>query len=128
MIKPDGVQRRLVGNIIGRFEQRGFTLRKLMLLQPSKQLLESHYQHLRDKSFFPQLLSFMSSGPVVAMVWEGAHIVDIARTMLGCTNAAQAAPGTIRGDFATETSFNVCHGSDSITSAQREIKLWFGDH
>jgi nucleoside-diphosphate kinase len=125
MIKPDGVQRTLVGNIISRFEQKGFKLTGLKLITPSKALLEEHYQDLKTKGFFPKLMGYMSSGPVVAMVWEGDNVVATGRQMLGATNPAQSAPGTIRGDFAIQVGRNVCHGSDSVESAEREIALWF---
>jgi nucleoside-diphosphate kinase len=125
MVKPDGVQRRVVGEILHRFEQKGFILRGLKLVQPTQQTLEEHYRDLKAKAFFPKLVAYMSSGPVVAMVWEGRNVVKVGRQMLGATNPADSAPGTIRGDFALDVGRNICHGSDSVESAEREISLWF---
>ncbi|XP_029912996.1 nucleoside diphosphate kinase 3 isoform X2 [Myripristis murdjan] len=124
-VKPDGVQRRLVGEIIRRFEKKGFKLVALKLVQASEDLLREHYWDLRGKPFFNGLISHMSSGPVVAMVWQGLHVVKIARSMLGETNPLDSMPGTIRGDFCVEVGRNVIHGSDSVESAQKEISLWF---
>ncbi|XP_018528310.1 nucleoside diphosphate kinase 3 isoform X2 [Lates calcarifer] len=124
-VKPDGVQRRLVGEIVRRFEKRGFKLVGLKLMQASEDLLREHYCELRSKPFFSRLMTYMSSGPVVAMVWQGLDVVKTARKMLGETNPAESLPGTIRGDFCVETGRNVIHGSDSVESAQKEISLWF---
>lgn len=124
-VKPDGVQRRLVGQIIHRFERRGFKLVGLKLLQVSKDLLSQHYCQLTKKPFYPDLVEYMTSGPVVAMVWEGPDIVQTCRLMVGHTNPAEATAGTIRGDFSLHVSRNVVHASDSPEGAQREIKLWF---
>ncbi|XP_041673094.1 nucleoside diphosphate kinase, mitochondrial [Cheilinus undulatus] len=124
-VKPDGVQRRLVGQIIQRFEQRGFKLVGLKMVQASEDLLSQHYCELRTKPFYPRLLSYMNSGPVVAMVWEGHKVVETSRTMVGHTNPAEARAGTIRGDFSFHVSRNVVHASDSVEGAQREIQLWF---
>ncbi|OJJ83153.1 uncharacterized protein ASPGLDRAFT_26750 [Aspergillus glaucus CBS 516.65] len=124
-IKPDGVQRGLVGPIVSRFENRGFKLAALKLATPSKEHLEKHYADLAGKPFFPGLITYMLSGPVVAMVWEGRDVVKTGRTILGATNPLASAPGTIRGDFAIDVGRNVCHGSDSVESAQKEISLWF---
>ncbi|CAJ1076889.1 nucleoside diphosphate kinase 3 isoform X1 [Xyrichtys novacula] len=124
-IKPDGVQRKLVGEIIRRFEKKGFKLVGLKLVKASEDLLKQHYWDLRSRPFFSGLVTYMSSGPVVAMVWEGLEVVKTARRMLGETNPADSLPGTIRGDFCVEVGRNVIHGSDSVESAQREISLWF---
>ncbi|KKK11978.1 hypothetical protein P175DRAFT_0516640 [Aspergillus ochraceoroseus IBT 24754] len=124
-IKPDGVQRGLVGPIISRFESRGFKLAAMKLCSPSKAHLEQHYADLSSKPFFPGLVSYMLSGPIVAMVWEGRNVVKTGRTILGATNPIDSAPGTIRGDFAIDVGRNVCHGSDSVENAQKEIALWF---
>ncbi|XP_060921918.1 nucleoside diphosphate kinase 3 isoform X1 [Labrus mixtus] len=124
-VKPDGVQRRLVGEIVRRFERKGFKLVGLKLVQASEDLLKEHYWSLRSKPFFTGLINYMKSGPVVAMVWEGLDVVKTARKMLGETNPADSLPGTIRGDFCVEVGRNVIHGSDSVESAQREISLWF---
>ncbi|XP_056263694.1 nucleoside diphosphate kinase, mitochondrial isoform X1 [Pseudoliparis swirei] len=124
-VKPDGVQRRLVGQIMQRFEQRGFKLVGLKMLQVSDDLLSQHYCELRTKPFYPSLLHYMTSGPVVAMVWEGHKVVQTSRTMVGHTNPAEALAGTVRGDFSFHVSRNVVHASDSPEGAQREIQLWF---
>ncbi|XP_013878727.1 nucleoside diphosphate kinase, mitochondrial isoform X2 [Austrofundulus limnaeus] len=124
-VKPDGVQRRLVGQIIQRFEQRGFKLVGLKMLQVSEELLSEHYCQLRTKPFYPGLLRYMTSGPVVVMVWEGHNVVQMSRTMVGHTNPTEAQSGTIRGDFSIHISRNVVHASDSLEGAQREIQLWF---
>eukprot|EP00050_Salpingoeca_kvevrii_P005677 m.285071 g.285071 ORF g.285071 m.285071 type:complete len:174 (-) comp11289_c0_seq1:48-569(-) len=125
MIKPDGVHRQLVGEIIKRFEAKGFTLVALKLKQASKELLEQHYSDLSSKPFFGGLVSYMASGPVVCMVWQGRNVVATGRKMLGETRPDDSAPGTIRGDFAVEVGRNICHGSDSVESANKEIALWF---
>ncbi|TFJ81260.1 hypothetical protein NSK_007221 [Nannochloropsis salina CCMP1776] len=127
MAKPDAVQRGLVSDIIGRFEKKGYKLVALKLVKPARSLLEEHYDSLKDKAFFPSLMDYMTSGPVVAMVWEGKNVVATGRTMLGATNPLESAPGTIRGDFSIEVGRNICHGSDSVENAEREIKLWFGE-
>jgi len=124
-IKPDGVQRGLIGDIIGRFEKRGFKLVGLKLLTPTAEQAAGHYSDLSSKPFFRGLVEFFSSGPIVAMVWEGANVIALGRAMLGATNPTASAPGTIRGDFAVETGRNVCHGSDGPESAQKEINFWF---
>nr|XP_046271455.1 nucleoside diphosphate kinase, mitochondrial [Scatophagus argus] len=125
VVKPDGVQRRLVGQIIQRFEQRGFKLVGLQMLQVSEDLLSQHYCQLRTKPFYPSLLHYMTSGPVVVMVWEGHKVVQTSRMMVGNTNPAEAQAGTVRGDFSIHVSRNVVHASDSLEGAQREIQLWF---
>ncbi|KAK9333437.1 nucleoside diphosphate kinase [Lipomyces starkeyi] len=124
-IKPDGVQRGLISPIISRFEQKGYKLVGIKLTQPTKTLLEEHYADLTTKPFFPGLLKYMLSGPVCAMVWEGKDVVKTGRVLLGATNPLAAGPGTIRGDFAIDVGRNVCHGSDSVESAKKEIGLWF---
>ncbi|XP_069726372.1 nucleoside diphosphate kinase, mitochondrial [Phaenicophaeus curvirostris] len=125
LVKPDAVQRRLVGNVIQRFEHRGFKLVAMKLLQADQGLLDKHYQQLRQKPFYPELLAYMTSGPLVAMVWEGYNVVKSTRAMVGDTNSAVAAAGTIRGDFSMHVSRNVVHASDSVETAQREIGFWF---
>ena len=124
-IKPDGVQRGLVGKIIARFEAKGFKLVALKQMTASKEHLENHYADLAKKPFFPGLVEYMGSGPVVAMVWEGEGAVLTGRKMLGETKPQDSAPGTIRGDFCIQVGRNICHGSDSVESAQKEIALWF---
>ncbi|XP_076171161.1 nucleoside diphosphate kinase [Ptiloglossa arizonensis] len=127
MIKPDGVQRGLVGKIIQRFEDRGFKLVAMKMLWPTEDLLKQHYADLATRPFFSGLVKYMSSGPVVPMVWEGLDVVKTGRVMLGETNPKDSAPGTIRGDFCIQVGRNVIHGSDSVESAKKEIKLWFGE-
>ncbi|KAK7202006.1 nucleoside diphosphate kinase b [Novymonas esmeraldas] len=124
-IKPDGVQRGLVGEIIARFERKGFKLVALKLLQPTTEQAEGHYKDLSSKPFFPALVKYFSSGPIVAMVWEGKNAAKSGRVLLGATNPADSLPGTIRGDYAVDVGRNVCHGSDSVESALREIAFWF---
>nr|AAF60971.1 nuclease diphosphate kinase B [Danio rerio] len=123
--KPDGVQRGLMGEIIKRFEQKGFRLVAMKFLQASEDLLKQHYIDLKDRPFYPGLVKYMSSGPVLAMVWEGLNVVKTGRVMLGETNPADSKPGTIRGDFCIEVGRNIIHGSDSVDSANTEISLWF---
>merc|ERR1712087_899038 len=125
MVKPDGVQRNLIGPIIQRFEQKGYQLVALKLTAPSKEHFEGHYADLKSKPFFPGLLSYMMMGPVCAMVWQGLNVVKTGRKMLGETRPAESAPGTIRGDFCLDVGRNICHGSDSVESANAEIAHWF---
>lgn len=125
MVKPDGVKRGLIGEIITRFEHKGYTLNRLEMLTPSVEVAESHYAEHKDKPFFGELVAFLTSGPVVAMEWEGENIVAVSRLMIGKTNPLDAQPGTIRGDLASTMSQNVIHGSDSVESAERELSLWF---
>lgn len=127
MIKPNGVARGLVGEVIGRFERRGFTLRALKMLQIDRALAERHYAEHVGKPFFESLAAFLTSAPVVAMVWEGRDAIRVARAMMGVTDSADAAPGTIRGDFSLSKEENVVHGSDGPESAAREIALFFAD-
>lgn len=124
-IKPDGVQRGLISKILGRFEQRGYKLVGIKLVQADQKLLEQHYAEHVGKPFFPAMTAFMSSGPILATVWEGKDVVKQGRAMLGATNPTASAPGTIRGDFGIDLGRNVCHGSDSVESANREIGIWF---
>ncbi|KAF9036718.1 nucleoside diphosphate kinase [Panaeolus papilionaceus] len=125
MIKPDGVQRGLVGKIIQRFEERGFKLIALKLVQATEAHLEKHYADLKGKPFFPGLIKYMASGPVVAMVWQGLDAVKTGRVMLGATNPLASPIGSIRGDYALAVGRNIIHGSDAVESAEKEIALWF---
>jgi nucleoside-diphosphate kinase len=125
MVKPDGVQRNLTGKILKRFEQRGYKLVAMKMASPSREHLEEHYQDLKEKKFFPGLITYMLSGPVVAMVWQGTSVVTTGRKILGTTNPLDSAPGSIRGDYCIDTGRNIIHGSDSVESANREISLWF---
>ncbi|EJD05914.1 nucleoside diphosphate kinase [Fomitiporia mediterranea MF3/22] len=127
MVKPDGVQRNLVGPIISRFEQRGFKLVAMKMVHATPEHLEKHYEDLKGKPFFPGLIKYMAAGPVVAMVWEGLDAVKTGRAMLGATNPLASSPGTIRGDYALAVGRNICHGSDSVESAKKEIAHWFPD-
>ena len=124
-IKPDGVQRGLVGEIIRRFEVKGFTLVGLKLIKVSRELAEQHYDVHREKKFFPGLVDFITSGPLVAMVWEGEGVVASARKIIGATNPLTSEPGTIRGDYGISIGRNIIHGSDAVETANREISLWF---
>ncbi|GMH16742.1 hypothetical protein Nepgr_018583 [Nepenthes gracilis] len=125
MVKPDGVQRGLVGEIVSRFEKKGFKLIGLKMYQCPKELAEEHYKDLKAKSFYPKLINYITSGPVVCMAWEGVGVVASARKLIGSTDPLQAEPGTIRGDLAVQTGRNVVHGSDSPENGKREIALWF---
>lgn len=125
MVKPDGVQRNLIGEIVTRFEKKGFQLVAAKLMQISRELAENHYAEHREKPFFNELVDFITSGPVFAMVWQGEGVIATARQMMGKTNPQEALPGTIRGDFGLTVGKNVIHGSDSPESAEREIALFF---
>jgi len=124
-LKPDAVQRGLIAPIIARFEQKGFKLIAAKLVQPSREHWELHYADLKNKKFFPGMIATMSSAPVFAMVWQGKEVVKTGRKLLGATNPAESAPGTIRGDYCIDIERNICHGSDSVENAEKEIKLWF---
>ena len=126
MIKPDGVQRNLVGEIISRVEDKGFSITKIKMMTISKELAEQHYGEHKDKPFFNDLVSFITSGPVVAMQVEGENVVLQIRNLMGATNPSESTPDSIRGDLATELDKNVVHGSDSDESAERELSLFFG--
>merc|ERR1711877_110782 len=125
MLKPDAVHRGLIGDIIKRFEAKGFKLVAMKMMHASEDLLKQHYADLSSKPFFGGLVKYMSSGPVVPMVWEGTNVVKTGRVMLGETNPKDSLPGTIRGDFCVEIGRNICHGSDAVESAKKEINLWF---
>ena len=127
MIKPDGVQRNLIGQIISRVEVKGFKITKIKMMTISKKLAEEHYGEHKDKPFFNDLVSFITSGPVVAMQVEGEDVVLQIRNIMGATNPNESTPGSIRGDLATELDKNVVHGSDSDESAERELSLFFGN-
>ena len=126
LLKPDAVQRRLVGEITRRFERKGLRLAGLKLVQASRELAEKHYAVHKGKSFYESLLGFLTSGPTVAMVWEGREAVAVCRTLMGLTDGAKAPPGTIRGDLAISVQNNLVHGSDSPENAAAEVALWFG--
>lgn len=128
MIKPDGVQRGLVGRIVERFEDRGLKICAMKMMKIPRELAERHYAEHKGKGFYEPLLSYITSGPVVCMVLEGENAVAMVRTMMGKTNPQDAAPGTIRADFSQVTGRNIVHGSDSSESAKREINLFFNDY
>ena len=124
-VKPDGVQRGLVGEILQRFERKGFKLVGLKLMQVTQEMAENHYGEHKGKPFFNGLVEYITSSPIVGMVWEGPNVVATARTMMGATNPKDSAPGTIRGDYAVDIGRNIIHGSDSNESAAREISIFF---
>ncbi len=125
MAKPDAVQRGLCGEIISRFEKKGLKLVAMKLMVIPKEVAENHYGEHKGKKFFDSLISYITSGPVLAMVWEGEEAVSVCRNMMGKTNPKESAPGTIRGDFGMQTGMNIIHGSDSVESAEREISIFF---
>ena len=125
LVKPDGMRRGLAGEIVARFERRGFELRGARLLKIPKATAQKHYAEHKGKPFFNDLVSFISSGPVLALALRGEGAIATVRTMMGATNPLDSAPGTIRGDFALELSENIVHGSDSKASAKRELSLFF---
>jgi nucleoside-diphosphate kinase len=126
MVKPDGVARGLVGDVISRFERKGLTLENLSMLTISEEMAGRHYAEHTEKPFFGELVEFITSGPVVAMEWSGESAVSVSRILMGGTNPAEATPGTIRGDFGTVITNNIVHGSDSAESAGRELSIFFG--
>lgn len=125
MIKPDGVKRGLVGEIISRIEKKGFKIIQAQLLQPTRVLVEEHYQEHLGKVFFNDLINYILDGPVMALEVEGESAINVMRVMIGDKDPSLAIPGTIRGDFANSMNTNVIHGSDSLDSARRELTLWF---
>jgi nucleoside-diphosphate kinase len=125
MVKPDGVERGLIGEIIGRIERKGFIIREMKMMNVTEELAKAHYEEHAEKPFFGELVTFLTSGPVVALRVEGADVVAVSRLLIGKTKPLEAAPGRIRGAFANTMSENVIHGSDSIESAERELGLWF---
>jgi len=125
LIKPDGVQRGLMGQIVDRFERRGLKLLGMKFIQMSRELAERHYEVHKERPFYADLVAYITSGPVVAMVWEGKNAIAAARASMGVTNPVAAGPGTIRGDFAMEIGRNLVHGSDGEETAVREVALFF---
>jgi len=125
MIKPDGVSRGLVGEVIGRLERKGLRLEKMRMLTIDEELAARHYAEHTEKPFFRDLIDFITGGPVVAMEWSGKNAVSVARAIMGVTDPAEASPGTIRGDYGLEITFNIVHGSDSPESAERELGIFF---
>ncbi|WP_342496447.1 nucleoside-diphosphate kinase [Bacillus sp. FSL K6-3149] len=125
MVKPDGVERQLIGEIVSRFEKKGLQLVGAKLMSIPKEVAETHYGEHKEKPFFGELVDFITSGPVFAMVWQGEQVVDVTRQIIGKTNPKEALPGTIRGDYGLTVGKNIIHGSDSPESAEREISLFF---
>jgi len=125
LAKPDAFKRKMVGKIITRLEDKGLHMRGLKMIQLNDEILHEHYSHLKEKSFFPDILSFMKSAPVVAMVWEGPNAVEAVRKIIGATNPLQAEMGTIRADYAPSTDENLIHASDSVESAKKELDRFF---
>ncbi|AIZ60614.1 nucleoside-diphosphate kinase [Bacillus safensis] len=125
MVKPDGVERQLIGDIVSRFEKKGLQLVGAKLMSIPKEVAETHYGEHKEKPFFGELVDFITSGPVFAMVWQGEQVVDVTRQIIGKTNPKEALPGTIRGDYGLTVGKNIIHGSDSPESAEREINLFF---
>ena len=125
MVKPDGVQRGLIGEIVHRFEQKGFLLAGAKLMLISRESAETHYAEHIGKPFYERLITFITSGPVFAMVWEGERVIALSRAMIGKTDPIDATAGTIRGDYSVHTNYNLIHGSDSPESAEREIPIYF---
>jgi nucleoside-diphosphate kinase len=126
MVKPDGVARGLIGEVISRFERKGLRLEKIRMLDIDDEMASRHYAEHVDKPFFGELVEFITSGTVVAMEWSGLSAISVARTLMGTTDPVQAAPGTIRGDYGLVITNNIVHGSDSPASAERELALFFG--
>jgi nucleoside-diphosphate kinase len=127
MLKPDALKRGLIGEIIARIEKKGYKIAEAKTMQLDAEILKEHYAHLTDKPFFPELVDYMTSGPVLAMIVEGQDVVLGMRILMGATKFEEAAPGTIRGDYAFCTTENLIHGSDSKENAEIEIKRFFGD-
>ena len=127
MLKPDCVQRGLIGEVIARIERRGYRIAEMKMINLSEAVLREHYAHIADKPFFPETLKYMTSGPVVAMIVEGENAIEGMRLLMGPTRFGAAQPGTIRGDFATSTTYNIIHGSDAPETAEAEIRRFFGE-
>lgn len=125
LVKPDGVQRALIGEIISRFERKGLKLASIKMISLTDAILDEWYAHHKDKPFFPGLKSYMKSYPIIAMLWEGIDVVSTVRMMIGITKAREAAPGTIRGDFAMSQQYNLIHASENVEAAERERKIIF---
>jgi len=125
MIKPDGVQRGLIGEIISRLERKGLKIVAMKMINVDRELAEKHYAEHKEKPFFNNLVQYITSGPVVAMVVEGKNAIKVVRTLVGATDPVEAQPGTIRGDFGLDIGRNIIHASDSLESAEREISLFF---
>lgn len=127
LVKPDAFERRLTGEVIRRFERKGLAIKELKLMTAGEEIANEHYAEHTEKPFFGELVSFITGGPLVAMVLEGPNAVKAARQVIGATDPVEADAGSLRGEFGTEVTFNLVHGSDSPESAEREIAIWFGD-
>lgn len=129
LVKPDGVRRKLTGEVLRRIEAKGYTLEDIRFTHATNEVLAQHYSHLADKPFFPEIVEYMTSGPIVAAIFTGARVIEGVRSLCGATDPTVAAPGTIRGDLACDTGTgnmeNIIHASDSTENAEKEIKLWF---
>ena len=128
IIKPDGVKKRLIGKIISRFEENSLEIERIRVLHIDKNIALAHYKEHVDKPYFPKLLKYMTSGPCIVMIVKGENAVAKSRELMGCTDPQKADKGTIRGDFGTDITINVVHGSDSEKSAEREINIFFGNY
>lgn len=128
LVKPDGVQRGLIGEIINRFERKGLKLSALKMMNMTDEIIDEWYAHHKERPFFPSLKSFMTSYPIVAMVWEGIEAASVVRKMIGITQARQAEPGTIRGDYAISTQMNLIHASESVEAANKELNILFSEN
>lgn len=126
MTKPDAYKRGLIGQIITRIENKNYKISDMKMMRLDEEILKEHYAHLIDRPFFPELVEYMTSGPVVGMIVEGDGVIDAMRKMMGPTNSLEAEPGTIRGDFSNNMTENIIHGSDSKETAEAEIKRFFG--
>jgi nucleoside-diphosphate kinase len=126
MLKPDALKRCLMGKIITRIEEKGWVIKNMKMMILTEGILKEHYAHLSNEPFFPEIVSFMTSGPVLGMIVEGEGVIDGIRKLMGPTKWYEAVPGTIRGDYASNTTYNLIHGSDSIKTAEAEIKRFFG--
>ena len=127
MVKPDGVQRGLVGEIVQRFERKGLQLVGLKQVVPSEEIARKHNAVHSERPFFPGLIKFITSGPVICMAWSGLDAISVARNLIGSTNGREAVPGTIRGDFGMDIGYNMIHGSDAPETAEFELGLWFSE-
>lgn len=127
MLKPDALQRNIIGEIISRIERKNYKVADCKMMQLDEKILREHYAHIADKPFFPETLAYMTSGPILAMIVEGENAIAGMRKLMGATKFEDAQAGTIRGDFATSTTYNVIHGSDSPENAEIEIRRFFGD-
>ena len=128
MLKPDCIKRKLIGRVIKRIESKGYTISNIKMMNLDEKILTEHYAHLVDKPFFPSIVEYMTSGPVVGMIVEGENAVKGMRILMGATKFEEATAGTIRGDFATSTGENIIHGSDSLENGEIEIKRFFGEN